>query len=139
MNLISAVKTCLRNYATFKGRAPRSEFWWFILFFFLVSVVLATIETAVFGIGEVSHVDGGYEWQSNGGPLTVLFSLAMVLPMLAVTVRRLHDVGKSGWFILIGLIPLIGGLVLLFFYVQPSQQGPNQFGASPNGGPPPLP
>ncbi|MBZ4021192.1 hypothetical protein CKO11_01775 [Rhodobacter sp. TJ_12] len=139
MNLITSVKTCFRKYATFRGRAPRSEFWWFVLFFMLGSIVLATIETALLGIGDVSHVRGGYEWHSNGGPLSGLFALGMLLPMLAVTVRRLHDVGKSGWFILIGLIPLIGSLVLLYFYVQPSQQGSNSFGASPEGGPPPLP
>jgi len=101
-----AVKTCFNKYAEFNGRAARPEFWWFALFQFVVVVVLDTIYR----------------------PLGGLASLAMLLPGLAVAARRLHDIGKSGWFLLLLLIPIIGWLVLLYFYCQPS--GPsNEFGA----------
>lgn len=143
MNLFIAVKTCFRNYVTFRGRAPRSEYWWFVLFFFLGSALLAVIEGVFLGVGETARIPGGWEWHSDGGPLTGLFALAMILPMLAVTVRRLHDIGKSGWWVLIGLVPFFGALVLLYFYVQPSEPGQNVFGPNPVGvrpdrSPPPL-
>ena|SRR5438105_8783651 len=101
-----AVKTCFNKYADFNGRAVRPEFWWFALFQFVVVIVLDMI------------------YQPLGG----LASLAMLLPGLAVAARRLHDIGKSGWFLLLLLIPIIGWLVLLYFYCQPS--GPaNAYGA----------
>lgn len=101
-----AVKTCFNKYVEFKGRADRAEFWWFFLFQFVVLAI----------IGMVSNT------------LYVIATLALLLPGLAVGARRLHDIGKSGWFLLIGLIPLIGWLVLIYFFVQPS--GPaNEYGA----------
>jgi uncharacterized membrane protein YhaH (DUF805 family) len=104
-DLVKAVKTCLNKYADFKGRAARPEFWWFALATFVVSAVLNRVVPM----------------------LGALFSLAVLLPSLAVGARRLHDIGKSGWFLLLLLIPVIGWLVLLYFYVQPS--GPsNEFG-----------
>jgi uncharacterized membrane protein YhaH (DUF805 family) len=109
MNFGDAVSTCLKKYVTFEGRARRSEYWWFVLAVFLASLVLSLI----------SSILGG------------LVNLAMLLPLLAVGVRRLHDLGKSGWWLLIGLIPLIGGLVLLYFYVQPGDAGSNDFGDAP--------
>ncbi|MFD2172692.1 DUF805 domain-containing protein [Rhodobacter lacus] len=139
MDFFTAIKTCFRNYAGFRGRAPRSEFWWFGLFFFIGSALLAMIETRFLGFGAVERVPGGWAWQSNGGPLTGLFALGMVVPLLAVAVRRLHDLGKSGWWLLISLVPFFGTLVLLYFYVQPSQPGPNAFGPAPDRSPPPLP
>jgi uncharacterized membrane protein YhaH (DUF805 family) len=104
-DLVKAVKTCLNKYADFKGRAARPEFWWFALATFVVSAVLNQVIPM----------------------LGALFSLAVLLPSLAVAARRLHDIGKSGWFLLLLLIPVIGWLVLLYFYIQPS--GPsNEFG-----------
>src|SRR5690242_16876709 len=104
-DLVKAVKTCLNKYADFKGRAARPEFWWFALATFVVSAVLNQIIPM----------------------LGALFSLAVLLPSLAVAARRLHDIGKSGWFLLLLLIPVIGWLVLLYFYVQAS--GPsNEYG-----------
>lgn len=105
-DLLNAVKTCFRKYVDFSGRAARPEFWWFFLFQ-VIALVLARI------IG--------------GGVLYGIVALALLLPGLAVGARRLHDIDKSGWFLLLGLIPLIGALVLLYFCVQPS--GPaNQYG-----------
>ncbi len=106
MNFIEAVQTCLRNYALFRGRARRPEFWWFMLF-----AVLATL-AASFLFGEFG----------NG-----IVTLALLLPGLAVSARRLHDIGRSGWWQLVSLIPLVGWVVVLYWYVQPSEEAPNRF------------
>ncbi|TKD18060.1 DUF805 domain-containing protein [Rhodobacter capsulatus] len=138
MNLPTAVRTCFSKYVTFSGRASRPEYWWFVLFTLICFVVLSVIETRFLGYGTVSRGEGSWAWQSNGGPLSGLFALGIFLPTLAVAVRRLHDSGKSGWWLLIQLVPLIGALVLLYHFVQPSQVGPNRFGAAPRRTPPSL-
>lgn len=117
MDMKSAVVNVYTNYFGFTGRAARSEFWYFVLFTLIASVVLSIVDSAIFGIG----VLGG------------LFSLASLIPGIAVSIRRMHDIGKPGWWILIGLIPLIGALVLIYFYVQPSQAGANEYGPNPYG------
>lgn len=117
MSFTEAVKTCFSKYVDFKGRAPRSEFWWWVLFVIIVSVVLSIIDASVFGSGP-----------EDIGILSSLWSLATFLPGLAVSVRRLHDTDRSGWWILIGLIPIIGWLVLIYFYVQQGTEGQNRFG-----------
>lgn len=134
MDFKTAVKSCFSNYVTFSGRASRPEYWWFLLFVFGGQVVLAIVESIIFGTGhgEVGQGYAGYE--AHGGPLTGLFSLAVLLPFISVGIRRLHDIGKSGWWYLIGLVPLIGTLVLLYFFVQPSQPGSNAFGPEPARG-----
>lgn len=110
MDFQTAVKTVLfEKYATFTGRAARSEFWWFTLFSVIVSLITAAISDGV----------------------NLIYSLAVLLPSLAVGVRRLHDLGRTGWWMLISLIPLIGLLVLLFFFVQRGTQGPNAHGDDP--------
>src|ERR1700712_2760705 len=103
MNIQQAVQTCFRKYVDFSGRASRSEYWWFFLAYFVVAVVAQLINRYL--------------------PAVVI--LIVLLPLIAVTVRRLHDIGKSGWMILIGLIPIVGMLVLIYWYVQPSQPGAN--------------
>lgn len=117
MGFADSVRSGLNQYAGFSGRATRPEYWWFILFVLLVQLVSQTIDAAVFGAGE-----------DAGQPLSIVASLALLLPSIAVAVRRLHDIGRTGWWVLIGLVPLIGFLVLLYFYVQPSQEGPNDYG-----------
>jgi uncharacterized membrane protein YhaH (DUF805 family) len=107
MNFGDAIKVCFSKYVGFEGRATRSEYWWWVLFIVLVSIALGVLKL-----------------QMLGG----LFSLGVLLPSLAVGARRLHDIGKSGWWLLIYLIPLVGWLVLLFFAVQPSQAGSNEYG-----------
>jgi uncharacterized membrane protein YhaH (DUF805 family) len=120
MDFMTAVKTCFSKYATFSGRASRSEFWWFVLFNLLVSIVLAIIDAAIFGVGE-----------QGTGPLGAIYSLAVFLPGLSVTVRRLHDTDRSGWWWWIILIPLVGFLVLLWFLVTAGTPGTNRFGPDP--------
>lgn len=115
MSFTQAIKTCFSKYVDFTGRAPRSELWWFVLFTFLVSIALSMVDAALLG--------------SGGMPMfSSLWSLAVLLPSLAVGARRLHDTDRSGWWLLIGLIPLIGFIVLIVFYVQKGTEGQNRFG-----------
>ncbi len=110
----------LRKYADFSGRSRRKEYWFFVLFYLIIYLVLAIVDTVILG--------------SEGiGLLTTLFALAMLIPGIAVSVRRLHDTGRSGWWILIGFIPFIGLIVLLVFYFQDSQPGQNDYGPNPKG------
>ena len=117
-NIKTAVNTVLSKYATFTGRASRSEFWWWILAVFLTLIVVGIVDAVLFGTGPEA-----------GQPISALVSLGLLLPNIAVGARRMHDIGKSGWWLLIGLIPVIGFFVLLYFYVQPSDPETNQYGA----------
>lgn len=105
----------LKKYVEFNGRARRKEYW----MFFLVNMII------VFALGVVEAVIG------SGGVLGSLYSLAIFLPSLAVAVRRLHDTDRSGWWILITLVPIIGFIVFLVFMVQEGQSGQNQYGENP--------
>lgn len=121
--------TALKNYAVFSGRSRRSEYWYFALFyviFYLAAVV-------------VDMMAGSFERTSGIGVCTAILALALLIPSISVTVRRLHDTGRSGWWILIGFIPLVGALVLLAFMCQESEAGPNRFGANPKAVPPARP
>lgn len=116
----------LKKYADFTGRARRTEFWLFSLFIFIVEIIYVVAMGAV----------GGFNPEPGGATMAVagifsLFFLAMLIPSIAVGVRRLHDTNRSGWWLLLSFIPLIGGLVLLIFYVLPGAPGPNPFGADP--------
>ncbi|MBE7523737.1 MAG: DUF805 domain-containing protein [Burkholderiales bacterium] len=110
----------LRKYAQFSGRSRRSEYWYFVLFVVLIEIVLMGIERML-GFGS----DGGY------GMLSSLFALAMFIPHLAVGARRLHDTGRSGWWLLIGFVPIVGAIVLIWFFVQDGQPGSNAWGPNP--------
>ncbi len=120
MNMSEAVKSVFNNYATFTGRSARSEYWFFVLFTIIISAVLAVVDVAVFR----SRMGGV-------GVLGAIWSLAALIPSLAVSVRRLHDMAKSGWWLLIAFIPLIGGLVLLYWFVLRGTVGANDYGADP--------
>ena len=122
MGFQDAVKKCLSNYANFEGRAPRSEYWWFTLFLFLGNFVFGFLDGMIFG---------GMVQGQQISILGALFSLAVFLPTLAVGARRLHDLDKSGWWLLLVLIPILGALVLLFFFVQKGTEGDNRFGPDP--------
>jgi len=124
MSFNAAVKSAFTQYIGFSGRARRSEFWWFALFGALVNVVAAILD-GVLGLnfGEDSSI----------GLIRLIAYLVLLLPALALTVRRLHDTGRTGWWLLIGLVPLVGGIVLFVFYVSDGTYGPNRFGASPKG------
>jgi uncharacterized membrane protein YhaH (DUF805 family) len=104
----------LQRYAKFDGRAGRAEFWWFVLAQVIVYVALAILG----GIADVFTI------------LYFLYAIGTFIPSLAVAVRRLHDTDKSGWFILLGLIPLIGFIILIVFYAMEGTNGPNQYGVA---------
>lgn len=111
----------LKNYVTFSGRARRQEYWMFFLFNMLISL----------GLGVLDFIAETYSVKYEMGLFSGLYSLLVLLPSIAVIVRRLHDTNRSGWWILISLIPLVGVLVLLVFMCLDSQPGKNRFGVNP--------
>ncbi|MEK7511677.1 MAG: DUF805 domain-containing protein [Patescibacteria group bacterium] len=114
MNYYLAV---LKKYAVFKGRATRSEYWFFVLFNFIISIVLGIVAAL---IGDNFNIIG------------MLYGLAVLIPGIAVSVRRLHDVGKSGWMLFLSLIPIIGFIWLLVLMVTGSNEGENKYGPKPS-------
>lgn len=114
----------LKNYAVFKGRARRKEYWFFILISFIVAFVLSFADQAL-------NTPGASE---GSGLLGAIYSLAVLFPTIPVGVRRLHDTGRTGWWMLIVLLPIIGALVLLYFFVLDSQPGSNEYGDNPKEG-----
>ena len=144
MNFIVSVRTCFLDFAVFKGRTRRSEFWWFQIFCIIVTLTLSTLDTAIFGYSDAAIT-----------PLATTFDVAVVIPLAAVTARRLHDVGKSGWFqlptfllyliyfegkvspsVMNGFYILMGFvgvycLWLLYLLVKDSEPGMNIYGHNP--------
>ena len=114
------------QYFDFNGRTRRRDFWFYILAYVLIMIVLSIIESAL-GLRS-AHGESGYY---SSGPLTGLLGLALLLPSLGVSARRLHDADHSAWWLLLNLIPVLGWLVLLYWYVQRGTAGTNQFGADP--------
>ncbi|CAB3794214.1 DUF805 domain-containing protein [Pararobbsia alpina] len=110
----------LKAYAVFSGRARRKEYWMFVLISVLVAIGLALLDVIL-----NLRLGGGK------GLLSTLYSLGVLIPALAVAVRRLHDTNRSGWWLLLGLIPIVGSLVLLVFFVLDSTPGTNRFGPNP--------
>ncbi|GAB4525516.1 MAG: DUF805 domain-containing protein [Pleurocapsa sp.] len=108
----------LKKYKRFHGRARRKEYWYFILFNWIILMLLVLIESLIMPDAEM-------------GILATIYMLAIFIPGLGVTIRRLHDTGKTSWWILINFIPLIGPLIFLFFMIQDSQPGRNRFGRNP--------
>ena len=121
MTFTQAIASGFQNYVNFNGRAARSEFWYWFLFTVLVSIAAGLIDAALFPASYVSHVSS-------------LAGLALFLPGLAVSIRRLHDLDRSGWWYLLIFIPLIGLIVLLIWYCTRGTVGPNRFGPDPLGG-----
>lgn len=111
----------LKKYAVFSGRAQRAEYWYFFLFYALIYIVLYLLAWLVSSDGAGAVIM----------TLTGLFSLGMLIPSLAVTVRRLHDTDRSGWWYLIQCVPFAGSVVMLVFTVQDGTQGENRYGADP--------
>ena len=120
----------LQKYAVFSGRARRKEYWFFFLFNILISIGFIVLE-AVTGIASKMLSVGV-------SLLSLLYCLAVLIPGLAVTVRRLHDTGRSGWWILISFIPLIGTIILIVFLATDSNPGANKYGPNPKGTPGPA-
>ncbi len=106
-----------RNYCNFSGRASRSEYWWYALFTFIVGCVIS----AIF-----------YSHPTTLNIVSGIVNLALLLPSLGLCVRRLHDIGKSGWWIFIGLIPIVGAIILIVWFCTDSQRTPNEYGPVPN-------
>ena len=118
MKFTDAIKSGFNKYVVFEGRSRRSEFWFWYLFVYAVAALLVLF----------SSIDSsGFLFSTIYG----LFGLAIFLPSLAMQVRRLHDTDRSGWFILLALIPLVGAIILLVFYVQEGTPGDNRFGVNP--------
>ena len=126
MSFVDSVRLCLSDkYFAFSGRASRSEFWWFYLASVLVLMVCAAGDGVLIAL-----------YKSEGGMiyllllfLLVMAMLALVIPSIAVSVRRLHDTGRSGWWYLLNLVPYIGGIVLFVFFLLPSELDENEYGA----------
>ena len=118
MSFTEAIKSVFSQYAGFSGRARRSEYWYFVLFNFIVSFVLGLLGQAasIFSI------------------LSGIVSLALLVPGLAVAIRRLHDIGKSGWYLLFVLIPLVGSIILITWCCKDSDPGDNAYGPNPKAG-----
>ena len=128
MGFTQAVGSVLTKYAVFHGRASRAEYWWWFLFVLLLFAVLNLIDGYL-----ILPMLGFQPFEENGGnPLSVIVALGMFLPNLAVAIRRLHDTDRTGWWVLIGLVPVVGVLVLLYFYVLRGTEGPNSHGEPPH-------
>ena len=115
---MSYYATCLKKYAEFEGRARRKEYWMFVLVNFLIAIAIS-IGGGILGLEEGTAVISG------------LYSLAVLVPGIAVTVRRLHDTGRSGWWMLIALIPIAGPIAMLIFLCGVSKPGENEYGPNP--------
>ena len=114
MDFMTAVKTCLNKYFTIEGRASRSEYWWFYLFILIIIILANVIDIAI----EL--------------PLfNLIATLAILAPFICVAIRRMHDKDKSGWWLLIIFVPLLGALYILYLFVTRGTQGDNRFGPDP--------
>ena len=119
VGFIDAIKLAFKNYVNFNGRSRRSEFWWFYLFNFIIGFILYFL---------VLVVNQFFIY------LLLLYWLIIFLPGLGLSIRRLHDIGKSGWYIFIAFIPFVGGFILLYFYCLDSENQSNEYGESPKYG-----
>lgn len=118
MNFFDAIKSVFSQYVGFSGRALRSEYWYWVLFTVLISIVTGIIDVALFPFEDAS-------------PLSSITNLALLLPGLAVSARRLHDVGRSGWWLLLAMVPVIGWIVLLVWTATKGDAAENRFGPPP--------
>jgi uncharacterized membrane protein YhaH (DUF805 family) len=117
MNFGEAIAAGFRNYVTFSGRAVRSEYWYWVLFAFIVGIVTGILDRAIFS-------------ESETGPINLIANVILLLPSIAVGVRRLHDIDRTGWWYLI-VFTIIGIFVLIYWACQPGTAGPNRFGPDP--------
>lgn len=120
MGFVEAVQTVItKRFADFQGRSQRAEYWWFFLFNILLQFVLMAIVAIM---------------PTIGGILALLVILALIIPGIAVTIRRFHDLDKSGWWILISFVPFLGVILLIYWFTQKGTSGENRFGADPLAG-----
>lgn len=116
MNFQTSIKTCFNKFAVFSGRASRSEFWFFVLFGFLGGIIAIIIDVMILG----------YPYEESG-PINLIFSVALIIPSIAVAARRLHDINKSGWWQLLW-ITIIGGILLIIWHATEGENKKNKFG-----------
>ena len=116
MNFQTSIKTCFNKFAVFSGRASRFEFWFFVLFGFLGGIIAIIIDVMILG----------YPYEENG-PINLIFSVAIIIPSIAVAARRLHDINKSGWWQLLW-ITIIGGILLIIWHATEGENKKNRFG-----------
>ena len=124
MDFVQAVQTCLSKYATFSGRAQRSEYWYFALFTFGLSVVASLLDNTIFGFG-----------MNDEQLFSSIVSMVLFIPSVAAAVRRLHDTEKSGWWWWLWLIPIVGWIILLVWLTTKGTSGTNLYGSDPFGDP----
>ena len=131
MQFLEAIQTCVvKKYCDFNGRASRSEFWWYTLGNMIVCYAWSFIVSMITGASVMVGADGQFHFSALQ-LLSYIPSIALLLPTLGVGARRLHDIGKSGWSLLIAIIPIIGSIILLIWEVKDSDQNANQYGESP--------
>ena len=116
MDFQTSIKTCFNKFAVFSGRASRSEFWFFVLFTILGGIIAVIIDVMILG----------YPFEESG-PINLIFSVALIVPSISVTARRLHDINKSGWWQLLW-ITIIGGILLIIWYATKGENKKNKFG-----------
>lgn len=116
MSFGDAIRATFGNYANFSGRSRRAEYWYFLLFVLLAYAVIMLLVATRPTVGIF---------------LSLLFILALIIPGMALNIRRLHDIDHSGWWMLVGFVPLLGGLILLIWHCTPGTAGPNRFGSDP--------
>lgn len=126
MGFGESVSSVMGKYATFEGRAPRSEYWWWVLFTILIQWASSVVDMVIFG---------GYSFVEYGSmdvftPITSLVGIALLIPSIAVGARRFHDMGRTGWWLLIGLTG-IGALIIFFWFMCRGDEGPNRYGPDP--------
>jgi uncharacterized membrane protein YhaH (DUF805 family) len=126
MGFGEAVRSFWSNYVNFKGRARRSEYWFISLFLFLTNLAVAIIDFVLLGSDVDRFIANG-----GGGIVGLIWIFATIIPALSVLARRLHDTNRSGWWMLIGFVPLVGGIVLIVFTVTDASTGHNKYGPSP--------
>jgi len=119
MSFVEAIRSVLTQYVGFSGRARRAEYWYFFLFECIVNFVLSML-------GNITDMN-------FFNILITLFNLAVFLPGLAVCFRRMHDTGKSAWYLLIGLVPIVGQILIMLWFIKDSEPGTNQYGPNPKG------
>ena len=117
MSFVDAIKSVFSQYANFSGRARRSEYWYYVLCYAIISIVVNLLSQASSVFAIIGTVVG----------------LALICPTVAVEIRRLHDIGKSGWYLLFNLIPLVGAIILIVWFCKDSEPGDNAYGPNPKG------
>ena len=126
MGFTAAIRSGFDHYVKFDGRASRSAYWWWALFVFIIVGIVANVLDGVFGLQQFREFNG--QMYAAGGVISGIATLALLLPNLSVTIRRLHDTDRSGWWWFIVIFPVIGWIIYLYFMIARGTPGPNRFG-----------